>query len=566
MLSVENLSVSYEDKGITQALHDVSLHLSSGEALGIIGESGSGKSTLALAVMGLLGKNARLTGKIAYHGIALTGLSQQDYDRYRWEHIALVYQNHLDVLNPVITVGEQIAEPLRIHWHMPKQAAHERVCELLGMVGLEEFHKDYFPHQLSGGMRQKVLIAMALACKAELLLVDEPTMALDTVSKREIVNLLSRLQQEQGFGMIVISHEMNVIQALAKRTVVMYAGHVVEEGGTQEVIRHPRHPYTRGLLYSSPSLYPYRDLWGIPGEFENSDGGKCPFSTRCNQAIDCCFTDMPPLSDCKDGRKIACHRGGIITLLEAECISKRYHTGGRSIDACRDCSFHIRAGEVAAIIGQSGSGKTTVAEILSGVLNADSGFVLFDGQPVLGNSATSKKGGIQIVFQDPFSAINEGLTVEQIVREPLDTIRDRTSAGRKQTVIQALSDVHLPNDEEFLRRRGHSLSGGQRQRLAVARALVMEPRILIADEVSAMLDPSTGANLLRHLKTLQNQKGFSMLYITHDLDLAQKVSDWVYVMQNGQVVEQGPASSIFDEPVHWYTKALVGKASLTDSR
>lgn len=557
VLTSENLSVSYEDGVATQALYQINLSLAKHEVLGIIGESGSGKSTLVLAVMGLLGRNARREGRITYNGTILTDLKEHAYDRYRWKHLALVFQNGLDVLNPLMTIGDQIAETLLLHLQLSKAAAQQRVDELLAMVDLEEFYQDAFPHQLSGGMRQKVLIAMALACQADVLLVDEPTMALDTVSQRTIVALLKRLQHQQGFGMLVISHDLRVVRELTKRIAVMYAGQVVEEGLTEEVITNPQHPYTRGLIYASPALYPYRDLWGIPGEFENAPGNLCPFSPRCNQAIERCFTERPQLSDMGNGRRVACHRGGIVTLLAAENLHKQYRVGKQVIPACQNCAFRVRAGEVAAVIGQSGSGKTTAAEILAGVQTADSGSITFDGLPVVGNSTTSIKGGIQIVFQDPFSAINERLTIEQIVREPLDTIRDGTLDERRHAVVKALSEVQLPSNAAFLRRHGHTLSGGQRQRLALARALVMEPRLLIADEISAMLDPSTAANLLRHLKALQNQKGFAMLYITHDLSLAQKVADWVYVMHNGEIVEQGPASTIFDRPDHAYTRALV---------
>lgn len=557
VLTSDGLSVIYEDTVATQALHQISLSLAKHETLGIIGESGSGKSTLALAVMGLLGKNARRAGRIIYKDTVLTDLKEHEYDKYRWKQIAIVFQNGLDVLNPLMTAGDQIAETLLLHLQVSKPAAQQRVHELLAMVGLEAFYKDAFPHQLSGGMRQKVLIAMALACQAEVLLVDEPTMALDTVSRREIVALLKRLQHEQGFSMLVISHDLSVVRELTTRIAVMYAGQIVEEGSTEMIIKHPQHPYTRGLIYSSPALYPYRDLWGIPGEFANAPGDICPFNTRCHQAIDRCFSERPLLSDSGSGRRVACHRGGIITLLVAENISKHYRVGNQMIAACRNCSFRIRAGEVAAVIGQSGSGKTTAAEILAGVLSADSGTVMFDDRPVSGNSETSRKGGIQIVFQDPFSSIDERLTIEQIVREPLDIMKDGSRAERRNAVIKALSEVQLPSTDAFLSRRGHTLSGGQRQRLAIARALVMEPRLLIADEISAMLDPSTGANLLRHLKSLQNQKGFSMLYITHDLSLAQKVADWVYVMRDGEIVEQGSASDIFDRPDHAYTRVLV---------
>jgi peptide/nickel transport system ATP-binding protein len=263
-----------------------------------------------------------------------------------------------------------------------------------------------------------------------------------------------------------------------------------------------------------------------------------------------------------DGREIACHQGGIVAIVEAEGASKSCNSKNSLVRARHDRSFRARAGEVVAVIGQSGPGKTAAAEILSGVLAADSGTVFFNGLLVAGYSATSKKDGVQIVFQDPFSALNGRLTIEQIIREPPDVIRDGAPLKWKEAAMTALSEARLPSDEAFLTRRGHSLSGGRRQRLAVARALVMEPRLLIADEISSMLDPSTGANLWMRLKTPRNLKGFSMLLITHGMSLARKVPDWVYVMRDGEIVKHGPAGGIFERPSHECAKALVRKQPL----
>lgn len=556
ILNIHNLTVRYGDTD-TNAVHNVSLNLGAGESVGLIGESGSGKSSIALAIMGLSHKRACLSGSIRFKGTDLTELSEDELNLYRWKKIAIVFQNSLDILNPVLTVGEQIAECIQKHLCEPKVSAMEKAEHYLEMVGLKVHWAKAYPHQLSGGMRQKVLIAMALSCEPEVLLVDEPTMALDSVSKQEIIELLLKLQEEKGFSMLVISHELPVIAAMTTRVLVMYAGNIMEEGGTEALLKEPLHPYTRGLISSSPAINPYRDMWGIPGEIIITGEEQCPFYSRCKQHIEQCIHEHPALKPVCDGRSVSCIRGGIVTILKGNALSKHYKVKHKKFPACSNCDIEIRSGEVCALIGESGSGKTTMAEVLSGILNPDEGNVIFEGQAVCGNSMTSKIGGIQIVFQDPLSSTNEHMTIEEIVREPLDIIKEGTKSERIFFVKNALKSVQLSYDDSFLKRRAFTLSGGQRQRVAVARALVMRPSLLIADEISAMLDPSTAANLLRLLKGLQNTEGFAMLYITHDLALAQKISDKVYVMRNGKIIEKGSVEDVMQNPKEEYTKLLL---------
>jgi peptide/nickel transport system ATP-binding protein len=558
ILRVENLSVCYNtDKNGTPVVNDISFNLERGGSLGVIGESGSGKTSLAMAMMGLLKKPATVTGQIHYGDTDLNRLSEKERNCYRWGKIAIVFQNSLDVLNPVLTVYEQISECIHQHTGLKSQEAYKRVVRLLEMVGLEPSWSSYYPHQLSGGMRQRVLIAMALSCQPEVLIVDEPTTALDAVAKDEIIKLLLRLYKERKFALMVVSHEMQVIARLTSRIMVMYSGHIVEEGFTKDVLKNPMHPYTRGLIHASPAINPYRDLWGIPGEKGNSSTGQCPFYNRCNQKVEQCRTKVPQLEYVSVERRVACNRKGIVTLLRGEGLHKSFEFKGKTVKACESCDIEIRSGEVVVLIGESGSGKTTLAGILSGILPADKGEVLFEGEKVQGNSATCRKNGIQIVFQDPFSATNEHLTIRQVISEPLDILKLGTKVERAEKVKQALKDVQLPFDDEFIARKCYSLSGGQRQRVALARSLVMEPKLLIADEISSMLDPSTQANVLRLLKGLQNTKGFAMLYITHDLALAQKIADRVYVMYKGKIIEYGHAADIFESPKESYTSKLV---------
>ncbi len=565
VLKVENLTVNYNSGSDTMnALDSISFTLERGGSLGIMGESGSGKTTTGMAIMGLLDKKTMIDGSIYYRGIDLQNLTEDTLNQYRWRKIATVFQNSLDVLNPVLSVNEQIVECLKKHLHLSVEEGNKKIDKLLESVGLETFWKNYYPHQLSGGIRQRVLVAMALSCDPEILIVDEPTNGLDTVSKNEIIELLLHLQRENKFGMIVISHEMKTITRLTSRLVVMYQGCIVEEGVTHDIFNNPMHNYTRGLLNSSPDLNPYGDLWGIPGETTDVIREGCPFCERCNQHIDRCKTNKPSLEYVSIERKVACNRKGIVTLLQGSGLNKIYEFKGKSIKACDNCKIELRSGEILALVGQSGSGKTTLATILSGVLKADGGDIRFNGEKVRGNSAMCKKNGMQIVFQDPFSSINEHFTVEQAIREPLDILEEDSAKERQIAVIYGLQQVQLPCTDSFLSRKCYTLSGGQRQRVALARALVMKPRILIADEISSMLDASTQANILRLLKGLQNLHGFAMLYITHDLTIAQKIADKVYVMQKGRIIEKGTAYNIFNKPVESYTQKLVkeGRKSL----
>lgn len=560
LLKVEALSVSYHDVKMTvDAVRKADFSLEKGSVLGIIGESGSGKTTIAMAIMGLLKKNAAIEGNIYYDDMKINTLSEKEKNSYRWKHIAIVYQNHLDILNPVMSIYDQITEGIRRHRTHSEKEIEKRMKELCRMVKLDEKWLCHYPHQLSGGMRQKVLIAMALCCEPDLLIVDEPTTALDAITREEIIDLLIQLQKQKKITMLLISHDMYVIKRLSNRVLVMYEGRVLEEGFTKDVLEKPMHTYTRGLLKASLETNPYQDLWGIPGEdIENKEKG-CVFYTRCVQSTQYCQSHSPTLQYISLERKVACNRDGIITLLEGKNISKTYSYKNHLITACKNCHIIIRSGEIIALIGQSGSGKTTLATILSGLLKSDTGEVYFEGKAVEGNNFIKIQQGIQIVFQDPFSATNEGFTIEEIIMEPLEILKLGSREERKMKVKRVLEEVQLPTSEGFLERQCNSLSGGQRQRLAIARSLVMEPKLLIADEISSMLDPSTKANVLRLLKGLQNTRGFAMLYITHDLMLARKIADGVYIMKEGEIIEEGSSLKIFYYPESGYGRELLGR-------
>lgn len=546
LLEIQNLCLDYKQgKDNIPALNRIHLTLNPGESLGIIGESGCGKTSLAMAIMGLC-TNVRVSGSIDFKGVDLTCLKEKDFSPLRWNKIALVFQNSQEVFNPVLTLGEQVAEAICTHLGLARALADKQAAQLFKLVGLDPAWCKAFAHQLSGGMRQRLLMAMAISCKPELLIVDEPFTALDADAKESMMTLLSSLQEHLGFAMILISHSMPAIARLTTRTMTLYAGQVVEEGPTPLLLADPWHPYTRGLINACPEFYGFKDLWGIPGtpSLPGQSPG-CPFNPRCVQKGPDCHKTRPMLISAGPDRKVACHKGGVETLLTATGLEKTYVLGTTPIRAVRKVDLRVKTGEVVALVGASGSGKSTLAHLLVRLETPDAGQVIFQGRIVSGREATACIGGIQMVFQDPAQAISPRLRVLSAVCEPLDIMGWKNQKARDLKALAALASVHLPQDPQFLKLACHALSGGQRQRLSVARAMVTDPKLLIADEITAMLDPSAQAVLLRQLKGLQHEKGFSMLFITHDLHLARKLADRAYVLDKGAITVQGAGFEVF---------------------
>lgn len=536
ILEINSLSVIYNSNNDKlEAVDHVSLALKKGKSYGLIGESGSGKSSLALSIMGVI-EDAEISGEIIYNKENLLKLSNSELNKYRWNKIAMIFQNLLEVLNPLLTVEEQIIEVIRENMLLNKKEEQQRVKKLLEMVKLDQQWKDVYPHQLSGGMRQRVLIAIALACKPEILIIDEVTSSLDPETKGIIINLLKRLQEKYKFTSIIISHDMNTVKEMTSELIVMYRGNFIEQGLTAEIIKEPEHPYTRGLLNSSASLFPHKDLWGIKSEEKDLEVSGCPFYGRCSQRSENCKINKPELQYVGLERKVACNKGGIIQLLEAVNISKNYtNNDGSNFEVIKDVNLEVRGGEIAVLVGKSGSGKSTLAHILAGIKEFDTGKILFKGKNINDFSPTNKMKGMQIVFQDPFSATSDRLSVLEVVREPLDIIKWKHQKIREEKAVELIKMVELPIKREFLNRSCRKLSGGQRQRISIARALITAPELLIADEITSMLDPSVQANIIRKLKELQNKKGFSMLYITHNIYLAKKIADKSFIMEKGKV-------------------------------
>jgi len=561
ILKIENLKCRYlADSHTVTAVDGVSLEIGEGEVLGIVGESGSGKTTIALEVMGLLPENADVAGEIFFRGTKISSLPEQEMDRYRWKDIAIVFQNGLEVLNPVVKVGDQVMEPMSTHLGFSRDEAEKRCSELFTMVGLDPDWMQTYPHQLSGGMRQRVLLAMALSCNPSLLILDEVTSALDAFTRKEIRELLVNLKEKYGYSMLIISHDITFVSSLVSRIVVLYAGKVVEAGPVRDVITGPRHPYTRGLVHSTPDIFIYRDLWGIRGDAPSGEEfSGCPFSLRCTQKAEICSKAAPGLQTLEDGRQIACHRGGIMTLIEAKDLKFRYSLPGKKyILAVDNVSFEVMEGEVLAIVGQTGSGKSTLAHIMANVLRPEYGEVTFMGSNVSDSCFGNCFDGVQIVFQDPFSSTSNRFTVLDAIKEPLDINGIGSPEERIQMSREVLELVRLPSTDQFMGKYCSELSGGQRQRVALARAMVMKPKLLIADEITSALDVSTSANVLRLLKGLQNRRGFAMIYISHDLTLTLKIADRVAVMNSGKIVEIGNAHDVMLSPSDDYTRRLIG--------
>ena len=486
--------------------------------MAVVGESGSGKTTLLKGLSCLWEEGTRVSGQVLLEGRELLGMKEEQRRQLRMSSFAVAFQNSAAWLNPSMTLREQLKEVL--HRGYPTRELPGRMRELMETVGLSPEDLGRYPRELSGGMAQRFLLATAIALEPKLVLLDEPTSSLDVAARDAFAALVKRLNREKGIAFLIITHDMKLAAMLSSRMMVLYNGHVEEMGSTADILDYPRHPYTRGLINASTGLNIVRDVWGIRPELKvDKPHHSCPFYGRCTQSLPLCGQEAPELKDWGDGRLIACLRGGIITLLEGRGISKAY---GRQ-QVLEDVSIKVRSGEVVALVGRSGSGKTTLAGILGGYLGElQGGQLFFEGQRADMDALHRREGGVQMVFQDSETALNPHMTVLQAVSEP----RLLAKLGReKESALSALGDVGLPVDESFLKKKIKTLSGGQKQRVSIARALTMEPAVLLADEPTSMLDPSSKANLLRLLKSLQNGHGFSMLLVTHDLESALKVAD-----------------------------------------
>ncbi|MFD6426730.1 dipeptide ABC transporter ATP-binding protein [Streptomyces sp. NPDC060198] len=593
LLTVEGLDVTFRRDGEVRAVRDVSLTLDRGECLAVVGESGSGKSVTARTLLGLTGNHASVSARrLEFDGIDLTALSERQWRTVRGRRIGLVLQDALVSLDPLRTVGAEVAETLREHSLAAGPGVRERTLALLSEAGIPdpERRAAEYPHQLSGGLRQRALIASALSGAPELLVADEPTTALDVTVQAQVLDLLGRLVGE-GTALLLISHDLSVVARLADRVAVMYGGLVVEQGRAADVLSDPRHPYTRALLAAVPTTRSKgRALSVAPAARPAAGPGGCPYAARCFSADDLCRTELPAATVDGDGHLTLCrHPGGEVplaapdasrprtegtavavprdepaggtgpALLEVAGVSKSFRApGGGSWTAVRDVSFRIGAGETLGLVGESGSGKTTTARIVLGLVEPDEGSVRFEGEPWSGlpeRARRERRRHLQVVHQDPLGSFDPRHTVRRIVAEAAARAGVPRGRDRNARVLELLGQVGLSS--AVADRRPLQLSGGQRQRVAIARALATEPRLIVCDEPVSALDVSIQAQVLDLLAELQRELGLALLFISHDLGVVHHVSDRVIVMKDGELVESGHVEQIFDHPAHPYTRELL---------
>ena len=560
-LIIRQLCAEYQENPGVRVLHGVNLDVSPGEAVGIVGETGSGKSTIARCVMGLL-PWAGVTGSIRIGESELVGMAESELRGVRWRRVAMAFQGVGGGFDPVRKVGAQIAEPIRVHLGFSRREANRRAQELLDEVGLPLDRFERYPHQLSGGEKQRAMVAMALSCDPEVLIVDEPTTGLDALTQSRILDLLGELRRSRAISLIVISHDLGDIVRLADRLVVLYAGRVVEEGPTRELIENPHHPYTWGLVGAFPTLKSTKDLRGIRGTAPSPESipPGCSFHPRCVQAVEECRERVPEWQQVDDRRGIACIRGGLRTLLELCEVSKSYGKGRDRVAALNEVSIRLRAGEVVAVVGRSGSGKSTLGRLCVRLDRPDSGRVLFNGEDLTDLDEADLRpyrSKLQLIFQEPMEAVNTRFTVGSVVGEPLLISGWDSKAERDERVATVLEEVGLPSGPEFRSRLMPELSGGQAQRVVLARALVLDPDVLVADEPVSMLDASEQAKVMLLLRRLQVERGLGLLLITHDLALVGKVADRIVVLDGGRVIDEGPSHRVISRPEHPVVKDLV---------
>jgi len=620
LLEASGLTVTFQThEGQIGAVRDLDFRLERGETLGIVGESGSGKSTVALAVLGLLPKNAGVTGSIRCEGRELLGLTEQELARVRGGTIAFIPQDPLSSLNPAFTVGWQVAEAIWTRQGVPKQAAQARAVELLDTVGIPRAAEraDSYPHEFSGGMRQRVVIAIAMANDPDVIIADEPTTALDVTIQAQVLEALRAARDQTNAAMILITHDLGVVAGMADRVMVMYAGKPVETAPADEVFYQSRMPYTLGLLGSLPRLDadtpgPLRPIPGSPPSLLNMRPG-CPFAPRCPLVYDVCLAEEPALGAVAPGHMAACHRAGEVAggatdlfapswadtgngaadgppareaavaaaqaaatgeaVVEVKDLVKHFPILGRGILRRRIADAHAVCGvsidlyprETLGLVGESGCGKSTTARAILQLVQSTSGSVRYQGQELTSQSRRQLRPlrqQIQVVFQDPYASLDPRMPVGDIVAEPL-RIHGR---WQRQLGPERVSELFrlVGLNPEHRNRYPHEFSGGQRQRVGIARALSLDPRVIVLDEPVSALDVSVQAGVVNLLEELQDRLSLSYLFIAHDLSVVRHICDRVAIMYLGKIVETGTRAEVYDTPSHPYTQALLSAVPVPD--
>jgi peptide/nickel transport system ATP-binding protein len=603
LLEIENLDVRFQTaQGVVRAVEGLSYRVYPGEVVAIVGESGSGKSVSALAVMGLLPPGtARIpNGSVRFDGRELLGLSEEGMRQIRGRDIAMIFQEPMTSLNPVLKIGLQIMEPLLIHKGMTPSAARARAAELLTLVGISDpaSRLAQYPHELSGGMRQRVMIAMGLTCNPKLLIADEPTTALDVTIQAQILELMKDLSRRLGIAVVLITHNLGIVARYADRVNVMYAARLVETGTAERVFARPAHPYARGLLAAVPRLDRGRSaklatIEGAPPNLLAPPEG-CRFRPRCAYAVEACGL-VPALEPVEADHFAACHRKAEIARIEPAasqraCEARAVASAGapildiehaskffpvkagllrraKLVRAVNDVSLDLSRGETLGLVGESGCGKSTLGRLVLRLEDPTAGEIRFEGIDIARmnrDAMTAVRKKMQVIFQDPYSSLNPRMTVGQIIAEPMRVHQVVPRAAVTQRVAELLQLVGL--FPYMALRYPHELSGGQRQRVGIARALAVAPSVIICDEAVSALDVSIQGQVINLLEELQQKLGLTYLFIAHDLAVVRHISTKVAVMYLGRIVEYAPADALFANPLHPYTKALLAAAPIPDPR
>lgn len=602
LLSIRNLSIEIRrGDRMVRPVSQANLRLRSGETLGVVGESGSGKSMTGLALMGMLPTGGVVSaGSIIMDGRELVGLAQAEYRQIRGNDIAMIFQDSMSALNPTRRIGDQVSEPVQLHCGGSKRAARSRAEEVLALVGIprpSERMNDY-PHQLSGGMRQRVMIAMALACEPRIVIADEPTTALDATIQAQILDLLSALKSQLGMAMILVSHDIGVIAGHADRVAVMYAGRVAETGPTPTIFGDMRHRYTQSLLASIPTITHDKqdELYSIPGSPPDMALPLlgCSFAPRCASATDRCHEDDPVLTVEPAGHTYACwhpaagpsalvrsripstsaaaDESKAVPRLRVRNLVREYPTGRsglfgarRTVKAVSGVSFDVAAGETFGLVGESGCGKSTLGRMIVALDRPTSGEVLLEDDSITRMSSrelATRRSELQMMFQDPHASLDPRMRIETILHEPLVIQNVGNKAQRNTQIRNLLDQVGLPGG--VLERYPHELSGGQRQRVGLARALALDPLVLVADEPVSALDVSVRSQVLNLMRRTQRELGLSSVVISHDLAVVRYLADRVGVMYLGKLVEVGSCEDVYATAAHPYTAGLLAAVADTD--
>ncbi len=557
MLSVTNLTIQFKTaNGLFDAVKGISFTLAKGETIGIVGESGSGKSVTALSLMRLLDKsNSVVSGQVMLDEFSLFELSEDEMRAIRGNRIAMIFQEPMTSLNPVLTCGFQVTEAIQLHLGSTKAEAKAQAIKLFKEVQLPrpEAIFDIYPHQISGGQKQRVMIAMALSCDPEILIADEPTTALDVTVQKTIIDLLKKLKEERGMSLIFISHDLGVVNEIADRVLVMYKGEIVEEAPTKTLFKDPQHPYTKGLLACRPSVKYHLKKLPIIADFIDS-----------NTTIEQIREDYNyPKKEISERKKKLYSQEPILKVNELSTwfpvSSGIFGQSKNMVKAVNKVNFDVYPGETLGLVGESGCGKTTLGRSILRLIEPTSGSIHFEGTDLRRlnkNDMRRMRRDIQIIFQDPYSSLNPRLTVGESIMEPLQVHNIYNSdKQRKQRVTELLERVNLL--PEHFNRYPHEFSGGQRQRIVIARALALQPKFIICDESVSALDVSVQAQVLNLIRELQQEFNLTYVFISHDLSVIKHISDRMMVMNKGEIVEIGDPDEIYNHPKEAYTKGLI---------